>query len=165
MINEVLREIAISAELYQRSLSDGALGAIMHELKVFDSRAVCEAIRRCRKELNYFPSISQIIERLPGHEDLSEAEAIDATNRIFTAVAKYGYTNSTAAKNYIGELGWESVRRFGGWQSLCESSMVGDSSLRAQMRQTCLSTKKLAQAGKLNNPPPLQIPKNLIEIE
>lgn len=72
-----------------------------------------------------------------------------AAARVIEAVSKFGYTNPTEAKQYIGELGWNAVSRFGGWTYVCENLgvTIQITTFQAQARDLCVSADKSFSAG------------------
>ena len=135
-MNDIVLELAISAELAGRTLSKAAVGAILDELQKFDSRAVCDALRRCRREQNSFPTIAQIISYVEGGKNNAELIAVDVATRILAARSKYGWCNPEAAKENLGDFAWQVVKNFGGWRTICETQSDQDGTLRAQIRQS-----------------------------
>lgn len=152
----VIKELAISAEMYQKTISEMLMGAYLQELGKFNSEGICEAIRTCRRELKSFPTIADILERTPGGGNTDDQECLIAANLILSARSKCGYTNPDRARAMIGELGWEAVKRFGGWVYICEQPGNQDGMLRAQLRETLKAIKKLHDHGKLDTPPSLE---------
>jgi hypothetical protein len=43
------------------------------------------------------------------------------SSRVIEAISRFGYCNADDARKYIGETGWIVVKRFGGWQYVCEN--------------------------------------------
>jgi hypothetical protein len=83
-----------------------------------------------------------------------DTQAREAAARVIQAISKFGYTNPTEARAWIGELGWRAVQRFGGWQYLCENTGVELSvtTLMAQVRDIASTTIKLGEAGIYDQP-------------
>ncbi len=54
----------------------------------------------------------------------ADALAQEIAGRIPKAIAKFGYSSSQAAKEFIGPLGWAAVESFGGWGPLCSNHGV-----------------------------------------
>jgi len=74
-----------------------------------------------------FPSIDEIkraggdVSSLPVDE---RKQAVDIANRIWARLSVDGSGNPARAEDKIGPVGWEAVKRLGGWQHLCETTMV-----------------------------------------
>ncbi len=68
-----------------------------------------------------------------------DAQAQEIASRIIEAVPKFGYVKSgyQPAKEHIGNIGWVVVKRFGGWQPLCEDlgSKIPVTTFLAQARE------------------------------
>jgi hypothetical protein len=66
----------------------------------------------------------------------SKNESIDVAARIIGAVPEFGYARGNDAREYIGELGWQVVQRFGGWTTVCEGLTVQNEAMKyAQFRE------------------------------
>lgn len=83
-----------------------------------------------------------------------ESTAIEAVNRILTAVNKFGYPNATEARAFVGEAGWNVVRDYGGWEILCQNLGVelSEQTFRAQARESIKAKINLQRAGLLGQP-------------
>jgi hypothetical protein len=73
----ILVALAATAELSGRQLSESAVKVFADDLSRFNERDVLTAISRCRIELRAFPTIADIIARIPdGHPGVEEAWAL-----------------------------------------------------------------------------------------
>ena len=86
------------------------------------------------KTKNRFPTPADV-------RDVSRPEmtdkniGIEISSRIIQAISKFGSHQSSNAKYFLGELGWQVVERQGGWQNLCsEVNEKNRSIVQAQMR-------------------------------
>lgn len=50
-----------------------------------------------------------------------DAKAIEIAGRIRQAVTDHGWSAPDKAKEFIGDIGWKVVNRFGGWLYICEN--------------------------------------------
>lgn len=90
----------------------------------------------------------------PSTDDDSEAREIAA--RVWESTSRFGYPNPHEASEYIGEIGWEVVQNYGGWQSLCESLKERErTSFTAQVRDLIKSKMTRKRAGLENTVPAL----------
>jgi hypothetical protein len=82
-------------------------------------------------------------------EVADEDVAISTAGNVVQAVSKYGWSNSTDARVFIGELGWAAVQRFGGWQYVCENlgRTIQLGQFQAQIRDSMKSDIKVIRAG------------------
>lgn len=150
-------------ELHGRTLSKDTLITLTNSFSDLPFDAVFKEMGNWFLNGTHFPLPAHIRAKLsPTITD--KDEAIDAVNRIIAAVSLYGYPNLEQAKNYIGELGWEVVKRFGGWTRLCETlDSENEGMIRAQMRELAQVVFKKSLVGDLNTAPALpQAIKNLI---
>lgn len=77
----------------------------------------------------------------------------DVASKVIGAVSKFGSYQSTGAREYIGQIGWECVTRFGGWATLC-AELTDDNkpAIFAQLRGLAQTVAKKAANGTLNQP-------------
>lgn len=120
-------------------------------------RAIDEWSRVSKQPRHPFPAE---VRDLAGAGVSLDAEATAAATRIQDAITKFGYMRGTEARVYVGTLGWEVVRRFGGWQRVCE--MVGvdydKSAFLAHAKSIAKSEAEYARAGRHNEAPQLPEP-------
>ena len=91
MSANVLKAIAVTAELTGTELSATALRVMGDDLKQYQEQAVIHALVRCRRELSGRLTLAAIIERLSEHDgrpsaDEAWATALDAMNEAETVV-------------------------------------------------------------------------------
>lgn len=91
MSANVLKAIAVTAELTGTELSATALRVMGDDLKQYPEQAVLHALVRCRRELSGRLTLAAIIERLSQHDgrpsaDEAWATALDALNEAETVV-------------------------------------------------------------------------------
>ena len=130
---------------YGRDLTDEQLVLQVNSLRELSFDDVMTALKRYKNNLkNARPPIpAQIVELIHPQAEVDDL-ARDASARIIGAVSKYGWPNPKEAEEYIGSLGWEVVRRVGGWTTVCE--MVSPSNvtgLQAQWRDLSATILKL----------------------
>jgi hypothetical protein len=162
------RIITALADYYGRPLSPAAHMMYVEDLQELTGDELALACRQYRTncENKFFPLPSVLIALARGTQS-PEDVGQDIATRIWEAMARRGWNNPEQAKLYIGDAGWEVVKRFGGWQSLCEgTTMDSRGTLIAQMRGIAtvlhrkeLSVQRAALVGsdplkKLDTPPP-----------
>jgi hypothetical protein len=82
----------------------------------------------------------------------------EAVARICSSISRFGSPNSDRAREFIGELGWQIVERFGGWQLVCDvPDMQALNVLRAQMIKLGASVWNRAKLG-IQSAPELPTP-------
>lgn len=96
----------------------------------------------------FFPSPSQLRKYLSPEID-DDTVAISTASKVVQAVSKFGWSNASDARAFVGELGWAGVQRFGGWMAVCEN--LGESinlgTFQAQLREILKSEIKVQKAG------------------
>jgi hypothetical protein len=76
-----------------------------------------------------------------------------AANKIWDAIAKFGWPNHKEAKTFLGELPWAVVEHAGGWVSVCQESGSGNpQAFKAQLRELSKSVIARAKSGNLDEP-------------
>lgn len=90
------------------------------DLAEYPPQQVLAALGKCRRELSRFPTIAEVISRIPGQaiDDASQATLI--AGRITEAITKFGPYRTSEARTFIGDLGWQVVKESGDWLNLCE---------------------------------------------
>lgn len=141
------------SEVYGKNLSDTTAIIFLNLLSKFSEDEVINALNLCMSELKYFPTISDIVNRIspPVNED---SEAREAAARICEAIAKYGWTQPEKARLHVGEIGWYVVEREGGWQRICENTFSDNLPiLKSQWRELAKSAILRNKQGLLNQAP------------
>jgi hypothetical protein len=154
-------------ELHGRTISKDTLITMVNSFNDLNFGQVHSVMQGWLMNGTHFPLPAHIRQKVVPQMD-DKDNAIDAVNRIIAAVSRFGWTNSQSAKEFMGELAWETCTRFGGWKSLCET-LCGENEgiLRAQLRELAGVVAKKSMRGELNLVPSLPTPetnhvKNLI---
>lgn len=116
-IQSLKEALVITADICGRQLSDAAIRAYAEDLACHDYPKVIGALKILRKK-GRFPSIGEV-ENIISPELSQKDEALEISGNIVKAMSKFGWSNPQEAEAFIGELGWETVKRFGGWRHLC----------------------------------------------
>lgn len=115
------KTIIMVAAYYDRELKPEVVAMMaedLADLPVLEVMKAYETYRRTAKQ-HRFPLPAEIRAIVSPEVDADSA-AREIAARITAAIPKFGYTNRQAAKEYIGEIGWQVVERQGGWPYLCE---------------------------------------------
>lgn len=81
--NDVIKNLMVMGELYGRQMTEAATGIYLSDLEEYDYDAVLIALQSCRRELQRFPLIADIISRvqsLDGRPGAEEAWAMIPKN-------------------------------------------------------------------------------------
>lgn len=137
--------ILSTATYYGRQIDKQVLTMMIDDLADLDFDMVCNSYANYRKtpKNKTFPLPSDIRElALPNFSN--ESIGRDTSARIIAAIPHYGYNNGLLAKDYIGEFGWELVKRLGGWAFLCQNLgvSINNSALSAQIRELATDQSK-----------------------
>lgn len=139
-------------------------------LKIYDKAVepfgyerACKALEKLMLETKVWqmPTPKALIDSIDSRPSRI-AEANEVAGRIIQSVSKFGWSSPEQARQYIGELGWSVVQRFGGWGYLCEGlgMSIDVSSTRAQMRDSALSIMEISEHRSINEPPSLEYTPN-----
>jgi hypothetical protein len=154
------------AKIYSFGLDQSTLSAMIDDLSdlpVEELVTACKAYRDDPKN-ERFPRPAKL-RAIINPTASTDALAKEAAGRVIQAVSKFGWPNGPAAQEFIGELGWRAVERFGGWPTICESlgTTISADTFYAQVRDLCRSTLELGAAGIHNQPIGLEAPnKNVL---
>lgn len=120
-----------------------------------DEKAVCDAIRWAAYNLKFFPKPVELLERISPSPTREDADAI--AGRAIEAIYRFGWNNSSEARLYVGPEGWKAISRIGGWRTLCDTPEANLGTLRAQLRDQCLSVMNNREVSRRES---LRIEKN-----
>jgi len=112
------------------------------------------AFKQVLKTERNFPAIATIYKIInPKIDEIDEANKM--AGQIIDAIPMFGYTNANAAKEYLSEKAWYTIKLFGGWETLCKTETSNLGTIRAQLRDLCKSTiniEKIDDLKKLMKP-------------
>lgn len=167
--NELGLHLNNLAMYYGRQINPGVITMLLDDLKYFSYAEILVAIKKYRQAANSnrFPLPNDLIKIINPIVD-NKSQAIEAASRIVEAVGTFGWPNQTAARDYIGELGWRVVERIGGWQYICENlgTELNLGTFTAQARDLANATLERVAAGRDGTAPQLQqgAPKELTSL-
>jgi hypothetical protein len=128
--------------LFEKVPSPERIQAYVEELKKYSPEQVSSALKQLKVEARYFPSLSEIIERI--NPPLSENDhANEMMGAIIDSLTKFGQYQAEEAKKHLGPEAWFVVERIGGWHSLCMATYDELNSMRAQVREMAKAAKKI----------------------
>lgn len=141
MSQKIKEAIILTAAFYNYNLKPEVLLMHVEDLSEHKEQDVLIAYNKYRKDPKNksMPLPAQIVDIIsPTVTD--ESKARDLAAKISESIVRFGYSNAEAAKNYVGSLGWELVRRSGGWSYLCSEHglTINPSSFDAQIRNRAL---------------------------
>lgn len=157
-MNQQVKKILIGlAGYYNHPLTEETLAMYAEDLGDLSVEKIFLATKEIRRDpkITRFPLPAQIRERIEPPEN-PEGLAIEASNRIVEAISRFGYWRESEAKEFIGELGWLVVQRQGGWQAICENTLVTTlPTQKAQWRELAKVLYARSKSGTLDTPPAL----------
>jgi hypothetical protein len=107
-------------ELYYNALEPLGLEAIYCVMLWFYANS--------RGGRNNFPSIADIKEKIVGKPPAPKEDANAIANRIYSAIARYGYCGDKEAEKYIGDIGWAAIGGSMGYINACKSVIDSEKS-------------------------------------
>jgi hypothetical protein len=145
-------------EIHGRVLSKQTLISLVNSLDDLIFQDLYKTMQDWLKNGTHFPLPAHIRQKI--NPTINERDdSIDAVNRIISAVSKFGRNNNDRAREWIGELGWETCKRFGGWEILCEVlNFDNEGTIRAQLRELAQVVLKKSIRGELETRPTLPKP-------
>jgi hypothetical protein len=167
-----LKRLGAIAKLVGYKLDDDVVELYDKALAPVGYQRLCDGLEKLALDLGpgkAFPSIRAIQEAATGERRQEPAKLAEDSGRIaaalvIEAVHKYGSIagdgpNSMAklekVKAHVGELGWESIRAFGNWNSLCELLTYDNmATVSAQLREHARALVARKAAG-IDGPPTL----------
>lgn len=144
------------AAVYGRDLSRPSLKIMIDAVEDLPGHKVIEAILawpRTAKQMRH-PYPAEIRELIKPTVS-TDALAREAAARIVQAIGKFGWAQPEAARAFIGEIGWQVVKRYNGWGYICENHGVelDPGTFHAQARDLAKTMIELEQAGELGQAP------------
>jgi hypothetical protein len=127
-----------NAGFYDAPMSESKLKLFASELAAIPLQELEKAFSIFRNEpgRRLLPMPADIKKILSAGEMSGDYIAIEAASKIVEAMSKFGWTNPEKAKEFMGAIAWEVVKREGGWAALCERTNNDDLPiLRAQLRE------------------------------
>ena len=141
--------IKVSA-YYQKQLPDHVLLMYADDCKEVSINELAQAFRNYRNSdrAQFFP-LPGVLKKYLKETVAVLPEAQEVASKVFEAIRRFGYMRGQEAREFMGELAWECVQAFGGWDTICTSDNIGsEASVRAQLRDTAKAKLERAQEGR-----------------
>lgn len=124
-------------EYYGRDISDSALEMQADDLSDLSWAGVCAAMKAYRRDpLNKFPPLPAQVRAMLTEAKDPKSQAQLTVSKIIHAISHIGPYATEKARSYVGPIGWEIIKREGGWAFICETLTNDEiSNHRAQWRQ------------------------------
>lgn len=127
---------------YSRQSNPATIAMFIEDLENFPLGQIQMAIKKYRQDPKNktFPLPAQLIDILNPSVN-PKNEAIEMASKILESISTFGYPNEEKAKEYLGEYGWQIVKRWGGWDYLCKNLgvTIQISTFQAQTRDMAIS--------------------------
>jgi len=131
----------------------------MGELEKIGWQKAAKALEDSFRDLRRFPTCVEILEKAGHMEPDSDDQANLMAGTILECASTFGGYQEANARARMGDLAWEVVRRFGGWDVLCMLEIDELGAARAQLRDLARSVVAYASVGGLKDPFNLPEPK------
>lgn len=124
-LQDLKRLIVFVAKYYGKTLEPEVVTMMAGDLQDLPFEEIKQAYEKYRRsdKLMRFPmpaTIREMLDPEPSHEDIAR----EIASRITESITYFGWCNGEGARKYIGEIGWDLVRRRGGWMHLCQNHGV-----------------------------------------
>jgi hypothetical protein len=153
---QFLDKLGLLAKVCEYQLSPDLVALYDRALRKFGYDRAIAAIEEAiieRRGNDRMPSIGDLAGRC-APEILERDTAVEVSARIWAAIGKFGWNNSTDARDWIGEVGWYVVETNGGWSRLCGTAQEKDvGTWKAQLRDHAAAALRRHKAGVLGNAP------------
>jgi len=135
------------AEISGRTISKPAIRMMIEDLADLPFERVYATLQAWGRTSAEFPHPAKVREKLaPAETEIDDGR--DIASKVIGAVARFGSYQGERAREYIGEVGWECVKRMGGWVGICsELSEDNKGVLFAQVRDLSMTLKKKSANG------------------
>lgn len=121
---DLAKQIAQTAFWYGLEMSETRLSLILNHWMATNiaPHLLIDAYKRFTEvsKFNRFPTPAEIYGMIKPELSVEDESNLIAT-KIRQAISKCGYADPEGARRFIGEVGWNIVRRFGGWVYICEN--------------------------------------------
>lgn len=108
------------AEYYNKALSDAQILMYSEDVSHLSIKDLRRAFDFYRAQNSRFPLPADMLQILNPTSD-TRAYASEIIGRIVEAIVKYDVYEPRAAQTFIGDIGWGTVQKMGGWPYLCET--------------------------------------------
>jgi hypothetical protein len=154
----IKEQVIMLASFSGREMNEMLLSGYMNAISDLDQGQVLDALKSWLRTNKGFPHPADIREKVMPEINPAD-DALDVANLIITSVGKYGWTNPDQARAFMGELGWTTVTRMGGWRHLCETlTQDNETTFRAQIKNYAETVRRKAMRGELSIAPALPSP-------
>lgn len=114
-----------------------------------------KALKGCVRTCNRFPSLKEILEKInPVNNPRDEAN--EMAGAIISCIRDFGRYRVEEVYSFLGPTGQMAIERFGGWELICNTEEDDLGTIRAQLRDLCLSVFNLADKAPKQNALPFQ---------
>jgi len=150
---KIAKRLKVLAEIYGRNFSQDAVFMMVEALGELPFQKTNDYLMNylSSNKTNQFP-VPGVIVQAVAPKDISELDVARAVaNKIWSFIARYGYTNADKVKIELGDLGWSVVERMGGWVNICQTTQEDQKgTFIAQTRELVEATIRLQKSGKLD---------------
>lgn len=144
-LSKVSQAFALLAAYYRVKIEDQVLKMYAEDLDDLPFREVALALNAYRRDpKNKFMPLPAQIRDIVQPTPSPEITARDIASSIQGAIVKFGYSNESLARHYIGAQGWGVVQRWGGWSFLCTNMgvTIDPGQFYAQVRDFAIDAAK-----------------------
>ena len=139
---EIFTQLKALAMLLGADVTKDVILAYMRifEKEEFTTEQIKKAIMQASVSCKFFPRPVEFIELI--RPQVGKEDATYLAGRIIDCISRFGWPNGQGAKEYMGPVAWNAVLGVGGWSRVCDTPENNLGTLRAQLRDNCLSALK-----------------------
>lgn len=139
------------AAMYGKELNSMALKIMLDSVDDLSAIQILSALGEWAKtsKQNRHPVPAEVRQMVcPTVDD--QTKALNITTLVLKAITVYGWAQPSESEKMMGPVGWELVRRYGGWGYVCEN--LGDTidvtTFTAQLREGVKAELQISAAGR-----------------
>lgn len=136
--NLVFKQLQSVAIIFNAPVTAKVFNFYVEALSKYKFEDVIKAIQETSVKCRYFPKPVEIIELI--EPPVKREDADHMAGQIISSIFKFGFYQSSDAKNFLGSEAWNAVNLAGGWATLCDTPQNNLGMLRAQLRDFCLAS-------------------------
>lgn len=130
-----LQQLALA---YDQIVSEERIVIYTENLIQYGIDQIKNALCQCLTKNTRFPSLAEILSYIKPELDKKE-EANEIAGAIIECMRDFGRYRSGEAYYHVGPIGTLAIKRFGGWDLICDTQISDMGTVRAQLRDIVIS--------------------------
>jgi hypothetical protein len=130
-----LQQLALA---YDQIISEERIVIYTENLIQYGIDQIKNSLRQCFEKNVRFPSLAEILNYINPELEKKE-EANEITGAIIECMRDFGRYRTGEVYHHVGPTGTLAIKRFGGWDLICNTPEVDMGTARAQLRDIVIS--------------------------